>query len=101
MARIGTATALVMALLVLAQPAAAQTEEVVVLVLDSGSVRLNTEAVGRAKREGRDASDIFPSSTVNIVLRPNTYLRPYLLDFIQSIAPSLTGSAIRAALGQG
>lgn len=49
----------------------------------------------------RDASTIFPSSTVNIVLRPNTYLRPYLLDFIQSIAPSLTASKIRAALGQG
>jgi hypothetical protein len=48
MARIGTATALVVALLVLAQPAAAQTEEVVVLVLDAGSVRVNAEAVGRA-----------------------------------------------------
>jgi len=48
MARIGTGAALVMTLLALAQPARAQTEEVVVLVLDAGSVRVNAEAVGRA-----------------------------------------------------
>src|SRR5690606_41328091 len=48
MARIGMATALATALLVLAEPAQAQTQDVVVLVLDAGSVRVNADAVGRA-----------------------------------------------------
>lgn len=42
------ATALATALLVLAEPAQAQTQDVVVLVLDAGSVRVNADAVGRA-----------------------------------------------------
>jgi LysR family cys regulon transcriptional activator len=46
----------------------------------------------------RDASALLPSSTIEIVLRPNTYLRPFLLDFIQSVAPSLTPSTVRRAV---
>lgn len=43
----------------------------------------------------RDASTLLPSSTIKIVLRPNTYLRPFLLDFIQSVAPGLTPCTVR------
>jgi LysR family cys regulon transcriptional activator len=46
----------------------------------------------------RDASHLFPSSTVMIMLRPNTYLRRYLLDFIQLVAPALTEEVVRAAV---
>lgn len=48
--------------------------------------------------EIRDASALLPSSTVEIVLRSNTYLRPFLLDFIQSVAPSLTPSTVKRAV---
>lgn len=48
--------------------------------------------------EIRDASALLPSSTVQIVLRPNTYLRPFVLDFIQSVAPSLTRSIVQRAV---
>ncbi len=34
--------------------------------------------------EARDASHLFPASTINIALRSNTYLRPFLLDFIKT-----------------
>jgi LysR family cys regulon transcriptional activator len=46
----------------------------------------------------RDASELLPSSTVKIVLRPNTYLRPFLLDFIQSVAPALTPCTVKRAV---
>ena len=48
--------------------------------------------------EARDASAVLPSSTIAISLRPNTYLRPFLLDFIQSVAPRLTPFAVRKAV---
>ncbi|MBP7336562.1 LysR substrate-binding domain-containing protein [Niveispirillum sp.] len=48
--------------------------------------------------EARDADDLLPSSTIQIALRPNTYLRPYLLDFIQSVAPELTPSVVRRTI---
>jgi LysR family cys regulon transcriptional activator len=48
--------------------------------------------------EVRDASKLLPSSTIKIVLRPNTYLRPFLLDFIHSVGPSLTPSVARQAV---
>lgn len=46
----------------------------------------------------RDASHIFPSSTVYVSMRPNIYLRPFVIDFINTIAPQLTGAALRRAL---
>jgi LysR family cys regulon transcriptional activator len=48
--------------------------------------------------EIRDASALLPSSTIKIVLRPNTYLRPFLLDFIHSVAPTLAPSRVRKAV---
>jgi len=48
--------------------------------------------------EVRDASHLLPSSTTKIVLRPNTYLRPFLLDFIRSVAPTLTTTVVREAI---
>jgi len=48
--------------------------------------------------EARDASHLLPSSTIKIVLRQNTYLRPFLLDFIRSVAPNLTTTAVREAM---
>jgi LysR family cys regulon transcriptional activator len=46
----------------------------------------------------RPLGDLIPPSTVQIVLRSNTYLRPFLLDFIKSVAPELTPSAVRFAV---
>lgn len=46
----------------------------------------------------RDASHLLPSSTIKIVLRRNTYLRPFLLDFVHSVAPGLTPLAVRRAV---
>lgn len=48
--------------------------------------------------EARDASHLFPASTINIALRSNTYLRPFLLDFIKTAAPHLTANVVREAL---
>lgn len=45
-----------------------------------------------------DARDLFESSTSSIRLRPNTYLRPYLLDFIERFHPRLTPAVVREAL---
>ncbi len=45
--------------------------------------------------DARNAGEVLPSSTVKITLRPNTYLRRFLLDFIQSIAPQLTPYVVR------
>jgi LysR family transcriptional regulator, cys regulon transcriptional activator len=46
----------------------------------------------------RDASHVFPSSMIKVSLRPNVYLRPFLVDFISSIAPQLTLKVLRDAL---
>lgn len=43
----------------------------------------------------REAEALLPSSMVQIVLRPNTYLRPFLLDFISSVSPRLTSAYVR------
>jgi LysR family cys regulon transcriptional activator len=48
--------------------------------------------------EARDASHLFPASTINIALRSNTYLRPFILDFIKAAAPHLTPTVVREAL---
>lgn len=46
----------------------------------------------------RDASHLFPGSVLKVSLRPNVYLRPFLVDFISSIAPKITISVLRDAL---
>ena len=43
----------------------------------------------------RPADHLFEASTIFITLRANTYLRPYILDFIKSVAPRLTLGAVR------
>ena len=48
--------------------------------------------------EARDVAGLLPSSTIKVALRPNTYLRPFLLDFVHSIAPELTPSVVRQAV---
>jgi LysR family transcriptional regulator, cys regulon transcriptional activator len=48
----------------------------------------------------RDASDLFEPSVISVSLRVNTYLRPFLLDFIKTVAPSLTRSVVREAIDQ-
>jgi LysR family cys regulon transcriptional activator len=48
--------------------------------------------------DARDARDLLPSSTITISIRPNTYLRQFLLDFIQSVAPTLTPYVVRREL---
>ena len=46
----------------------------------------------------RSARDLFESSMVYVTLRPASYVRPYVVDFLQIIAPSLTATAVRAAM---
>lgn len=46
----------------------------------------------------RDASHLFESSMIYITLRKNTYLRPYILDFIGRLGPHLTPKTVRMAL---
>jgi LysR family cys regulon transcriptional activator len=46
----------------------------------------------------RELDDLIPPSTVQIALRPNTYLRPFQLEFIRSIAPQLTPVSVRQAV---
>jgi LysR family transcriptional regulator, cys regulon transcriptional activator len=46
----------------------------------------------------RSADHLFEPSTIIISLRSNTYLRPYILDFIKTVAPKLTSAVVRRAL---
>jgi LysR family transcriptional regulator, cys regulon transcriptional activator len=46
----------------------------------------------------RSADHLFEPSTIFINLRSNTYLRPYILDFIKTVAPKLTSAVVRRAL---
>ena len=46
----------------------------------------------------RPLGHLMPTSTVQIVLRSNTYLRPFLLEFIKAIAPQLTPGVVRQAV---
>nr|WP_250890536.1 LysR substrate-binding domain-containing protein [Sphingobium nicotianae] len=43
----------------------------------------------------RDVSHLLPSSTIKVSLRPNTYLRQFLLDFVHTVAPRLTPFVVR------
>lgn len=51
--------------------------------------------------QARDASHLFTSSFINISLRPNIYLRPFMVDFIASIAPQYTKPLLREILRNG
>ncbi|MFO1107646.1 MAG: LysR substrate-binding domain-containing protein [Bradyrhizobium sp.] len=46
----------------------------------------------------RSASDLFESSMVYVTLRSASYIRPYVVDFLRILAPSLTAPAIRDAV---
>jgi len=46
----------------------------------------------------RDASHLFDSSTTFVALRPYSYLRTFVFDFIKSLAPNLSAEFVRAAL---
>lgn len=48
--------------------------------------------------EARDASMVLPTSEIGVALRPGTYLHPYLLDFLGSVAPHLTPDVVRRAI---
>lgn len=48
--------------------------------------------------QARDASHLFESSTSYVTLRSNLYLRPFVLDFISSVAPHLTVEKVRSAI---
>lgn len=48
----------------------------------------------------RDASHLFEASTTFVTLRPNTYLRKYMLDFIGMLAPALTPEVVRKQVRQ-
>lgn len=47
------------------------------------------------KLEARDASHLFAASTSTIAMRPSTYVRPFVLDFIASLAEGLTPKVVR------
>lgn len=40
--------------------------------------------------EARDGSHLFASSVSTVTIRPSTYVRPFVLDFIAALAPHLT-----------
>jgi LysR family transcriptional regulator, cys regulon transcriptional activator len=46
----------------------------------------------------RGAGNLFESSMVYVTVRPASYVRPYVVDFLQIIAPTLTPSVIREAM---
>lgn len=46
----------------------------------------------------RDGSHLFASSISTVAIRPSTYVRPFVLDFISSIAEKLTPKAVREAM---
>jgi len=45
----------------------------------------------------RGAGNLFESSMVYLTVRPASYVRPYVIDFLQIVAPTLTASVIREA----
>ena len=47
-----------------------------------------------------DAKHLFPSSTVSIALRANSYLRTPAYDFIRLFSPQLTREVVQAALAE-
>jgi len=47
------------------------------------------------------AGHLFQSSTTSIRIRANTFLRPYLLDFVHRVSPRLTPEVVRAMVQRG
>jgi LysR family cys regulon transcriptional activator len=47
------------------------------------------------KLRARSAKDLFESSTCFVTMRPMVYLRPYVLDFLHIVSPTLTPSMVR------
>jgi LysR family cys regulon transcriptional activator len=46
----------------------------------------------------RSAKGLFDSSMVFVTMRPSSYVRPFVVDFLRSISPALTAPAIREAM---
>ena len=46
----------------------------------------------------RSAKHLFESSTCFVTLRPAPYLRPYIVDFLNIITPTLTAASVRQAM---
>jgi LysR family transcriptional regulator, cys regulon transcriptional activator len=46
----------------------------------------------------RSAKDLFESSVCFVTLRPASYIRPYVVDFLQTISPGLTATVVREAV---
>jgi LysR family cys regulon transcriptional activator len=46
----------------------------------------------------RSAKHLFESSVCFVTLRPTSYIRPYVVDFVRAISPALTAASIRAAM---
>ncbi|MEX0409562.1 LysR substrate-binding domain-containing protein [Aquibium sp. LZ166] len=70
-------------------------------LLDLGLAILTNVAYNPAQDiglEARDASHLFPPSTTTITLRPTSYIRPYVLEFISSLSENLSLRAVRSAL---
>lgn len=69
--------------------------------LDMGLAILTNVAFNRERDTGlaaRDASHLFAPSTTTVSLRPTTYIRPFILDFITSLSQSLTLRQLRDAI---
>jgi LysR family cys regulon transcriptional activator len=50
--------------------------------------------------EARDASHLFAPSRTTLALRPTTYIRPFILDFLSSLSGTLTNKMLRDAIRQ-
>ncbi len=50
--------------------------------------------------QARDASHLFEPSTTYVSFRANAYLRRFVLEFIEMLAPALTADVVRAAVAK-
>lgn len=50
------------------------------------------------KLRARSAKDLFESSVCYVTMRPASYLRPYVIDFLKTISPRLTATVVREAV---
>lgn len=72
--------------------------------LGVGIAVMTTVTYDRRKDPGLraiDARHLFPSSTVSIALRPNSYLRSSTYDFIRLFSPRLTREVVSQAVADG
>ena len=70
-------------------------------LLDLGLAILTNVAYNPERDIGlaaRDASHLFEPSTTTVTLRPTSYIRPYILEFIASLSETLTMKELRSAL---